>query len=767
MSKPLVASGGWSQIDDHLTWDDLDADLTWAGWTTTPTVGARIGGVWRRVKTGSLRVTDTVDDHSDLSVDVFDAVADGQLQVAPARGEPAEVVYGDTLLFAGWIDDVSSRYLAADGTVMHTLRVSDHSYLAEKRIVAQVWEDLDAGDIVRWIVDEILAEEGVAPGTPDWDLWHDGSGIVFVDDSAGDAEVTVDDDHIRLETALEGESAGLARAMSDAPQDLTDVDVLFIDWEASHIGVDSVVRFAIGSSSPGFGDGVASIARTADFGRRVDQLDVSDQTGDHHLWVQILDLDADEMSTVKVYGLGASFESTIDAGPQVRRWVATYDQCAEVIDELADQANYVWYIDPDRVLHFHARDKFDAPWTVTGSDVQFQGASLRRGNDAYRNQQWVVGGKDTTEPITEEFAGDGERRTFNVGFPIRRAPTVELNGSPQTVGVRGIDEDSSADWLFAHQSTELTQNRDNDKLTSTDLLEVTYKGVFEFVSRQDDEDALQDRRETEGGSTSGLVEKVVADGTIESRDEAFDLGARKLTKYGRPSTTLTVSTLRDGLRAGHLADVDLPALGVAGDMLVTRVEAREVAPGVLRWTATLVDGPHEASWRRLFRQLARPQTDQVLDNISEDETVTVLLQFSKDWSFAENPNMLRRLQADGSVQADGTFTATFRDDDRISYVEWTDLSGNVLGRSQLLQRAGLTTHEVTTVGYLSAEDGADGGVGELRWYGGHRATLEQGSGVLVATEVLDETKTTAEAWQLERVDEADDDWDTDRSSMLS
>lgn len=623
------------------TWGDIDPDLTWATWTHRP-LNVEIDGNLRWWANHTLRIDDTVDDHSDLAIDILDGSADwtttfgtqswGEIDpaltwddlpdaVRPQRGMHIRILDQGDVAFAGWIDKVTTRQIGASD-LLHSLRASDHSYLAEKRIIAAVWENITAGALARDVVDRILTDEG--------------------------------------------------------------------------------------------------ITYTA---------------------------------------------ASIDDGPTVRRWAATYQQCAQVLDDLADQANFVWYIDHDRVLHFHARDRFEAPWTVTWPDL---GANprLSRGNDSYRNRQWMVGGKDTTAPLTERFPGDGERQTFNVAFPVRRQPTVTVNGASQTVGVRGIDDDSDKQWFFSHESTEISQNDTAAKLTSADLLEVVYEGVFEFVARQTDAVARDDRGEVEGGRTSGLVEKVTS-GEFSSRSEAFEQGARKLDKYARSALTLEIDTLRAGLKAGQIADVDLPALQLHGDMLITRVSADHRNDGNLRYRATLVDGPHEASWRRLFRELAQPDTSQVLENISEDETVTLLKQFSKDWTWAENPNMLRRLTAGDGAKADGSYTATFRDRDRIRFVEWTDLAGTtVLGRRQLIDRQGLDTHEVTSTAYLSAAQGSDGGVGELRWYGGHRATLTQGSGVLVAVEVVNESKTEAEAWQVERVDRANDTWDDDRAAAL-
>ena len=51
-----------------------------------------------------------------------------------------------------------------------------------------------------------------------------------------------------------------------------------------------------------------------------------------------------------------------------------------------------------------ARSTETAPWTATANDMIDSSVSVEHGNSLYRNTQYVRGGKDITDPLTEKQA---------------------------------------------------------------------------------------------------------------------------------------------------------------------------------------------------------------------------------------------------------------------------------------------------------------------------------------------------------------------------
>ena len=105
------------------------------------------------------------------------------------------------------------------------------------------------------------------------------------------------------------------------------------------------------------------------------------------------------------------------------------------------------------------RDQSAAPWALTATAPVFD-VQVRRHREQYRNRQYLTGARAETSEQVEEFVGDGTRRTFTVGFPISREPTVYRNGVAQTVGVKADSAANTAQWFWTNADPVLTQGNE-------------------------------------------------------------------------------------------------------------------------------------------------------------------------------------------------------------------------------------------------------------------------------------------------------------------
>jgi hypothetical protein len=98
----------------------------------------------------------------------------------------------------------------------------------------------------------------------------------------------------------------------------------------------------------------------------------------------------------------------------------------------------------------------------------------------------------------QSFVGDGTKRTFTLDYPLGATPVVKLNGSDQTVGIRGVD--TNRNWYWNIGSADLEQDTDDPVLLATDTLEVTYTGTDQSVVSVSDTAAINERAAVEGGT---------------------------------------------------------------------------------------------------------------------------------------------------------------------------------------------------------------------------------------------------------------------------
>src|SRR5690606_17365808 len=87
------------------------------------------------------------------------------------KGQPVEIYeeneHGEpgTLVFGGVIDRPVSRYLSLAGNgKIHQISCADQHYIADKRIVAKLYREELAGDIVKDLINSYLIDEGVTAG---------------------------------------------------------------------------------------------------------------------------------------------------------------------------------------------------------------------------------------------------------------------------------------------------------------------------------------------------------------------------------------------------------------------------------------------------------------------------------------------------------------------------------------------------------------------------------------------------------------------------
>lgn len=316
----------------------------------------------------------------------------------------------------------------------------------------------------------------------------------------------------------------------------------------------------------------------------------------------------------------------IDAGPTVQLALFNYVSVSHALDAMAERAGFAWWLDANKALWFVARNTVTAPHSIVDSEVRrFHGGDKA---PDYRNRQYVRGGRDETDPQTERYAGDGERRTFNVAYPVARVPTVTLNGLAQTVGIRGVEE--GKDWYWSKNSTEISQDEAAIPIGSADVLEVVYRGFVEIVVVSTDQDAIQNRQAVEGFGT-GLVDHVHEEPELQGRSAAFELAGAKLDRYAKVGQTVQWETWRSGLAPGQLATVDVADF--PGEMLITEVVMRLSGVQPL-YDVKAVTGPAEGSWVKFFAKVAEaPRLLVFRENISEDEVLIVLEQFAEAWGW--------------------------------------------------------------------------------------------------------------------------------------
>jgi prophage tail gpP-like protein len=442
----------------------------------------------------------------------------------------------------------------------------------------------------------------------------------------------------------------------------------------------------------------------------------------------------------------------ISAGETISAVTYNYRTVSDCLDQLAERNGYWWAINADKTLDFGppgAAGGICAGSTLVTSALADQ-ISIQRGNVSYRNRQWIRGGRDTTDTQTETQTGDGERRSFLVGFPIAVEPTIEVDtGSgfvAQDVGVAGLQTDR--DWYWSYGSVAVTQDSGGAVLSATDRVRVTYKGLYGVVAQVQDITEQAARALVEGGS--GIVESVIDDKSLDTRLAAFAVGANLLAVYATAAVKIRFVTESTVFYPGALVEVTLPEAGFAGEEALVAAVEWFSAGGRDRAVVTLAIGPVEGTWARYFTNLGNLIGRVTESGAGEVDVVTTNESVSKTWTEAEIPNIFRVFTPGAGTLPGAATIAAFVPADRVRFMSWYD-GATEIGRKEFTSQSGADTSEITTITVLGVND-AVGTFTHLGWWGGVAATSALGSGVEVDRQAFALVKTNVENIQVTKTD---------------
>ena len=309
----------------------------------------------------------------------------------------------------------------------------------------------------------------------------------------------------------------------------------------------------------------------------------------------------------------------IQTGDTFTRVVANYVPVTDIIDTIAEANGFVWYIDADKKLYFIDRTTNTASFDLTASNVlETTSPRYSKGNQQYRNVQWIRGGTDTVTQM-ENFLGDGTQNTFTVGFPINAEPEITEDSVSQVVGIKGLESGMDYYWNKG-DPTILAETAPSNNAA----IQVQYAGQYKTIMMVRDDTAVASQLAIEGSGT-GQVENAIVNSDLGSRVEAQEFGEAKLTQWCQDAEKFQFTTRTSGLKAGQLLNVTFSPFSFAShDMLIESVNT--IANDVeLNYNISAITGPMIGSWARLFKSFS----DQRAVKLGADEKV-ILMRIEKE-----------------------------------------------------------------------------------------------------------------------------------------
>lgn len=225
-------------------------------------------------------------------------------------------------------------------------------------------------------------------------------------------------------------------------------------------------------------------------------------------------------------------------GALITRIEFSFPTVAEALNQIVAQSpGWRWRLDFARQLHFEQTnlspggadlviDQSDPPIAVNSLTVDIN-------RDRYANK--IVGklSKYETTEQTETFTGahptqpvDGNRRDWQLVYPVARTPKVRVNGAEQSVGIKGID--AAAFWLWEVGSRVVEKNDILSPPANGQTVEFVYVGYQQETVNAQDNAEIAARQIEE--NTSGIYERVVEINSVVANADAQAVADAELAK---------------------------------------------------------------------------------------------------------------------------------------------------------------------------------------------------------------------------------------------
>lgn len=444
-------------------------------------------------------------------------------------------------------------------------------------------------------------------------------------------------------------------------------------------------------------------------------------------------------------------------GEPVDEAVFNYVTAAEALTKLSNYADgYTWYIDNQKYFYYMEKGVISAPYCVEPNNTRVSNANYEESASFYRNRQYIKGATDVTTTQEEIKVGDGAERVFITRYPLNNKPQifVSYDGSDwveKTVGIKDLEDER--DFYWSKGSNEIIQAdrlKESDEetipaLSSNDRVKIVYIGQFDTVIITQLPYEIERLKNVEG--STGIVEAIEDVTGFSTRNDTLHYANALLNKYGQISKSIVFDTVESGLAPGQSVNVTLPIYGVIDESMV--IESIEITSEAQRplYKVQAVKGPMHGSWETLFNNIVQLGNKKGKENLVETQQIVIPFEFSKRWTWAEEPNIFKRTS---NLPTYAGFYAGMTYKDRVKYMSWFR-DGIEIGRVPATQITETDADIIYTLFHLHTNQ-ANVRITELVWWGGASATEELGTGFIVDRQPFDRRKNNREVYQISRFD---------------
>jgi hypothetical protein len=287
----------------------------------------------------------------------------------------------------------------------------------------------------------------------------------------------------------------------------------------------------------------------------------------------LVDIVTDLMDTYVDAAYGFDL-TNVATGPTISSITFDHISIRKCFEKLQKLTGYVWYVDYEKNLFFHAPSATAAPETITDSSDNFEEISIALDTSQVRNSVIVIGsenGEQDSNTTTETFTGDGATRSWELAAKPSQVVSIKINTVTKQFSLDVNERDTDVFvYSFSGQSFRLTDAQTTPVGGGTpDSIEIIYYGRIPIITKEIDPVSIAYFAARDGGD--GTYEYTLKEASISSKEEATERALQELAEFADPLVNAQFRTRTSLLdpgsvfTPGQVLTVNLPTHGIDDD----------------------------------------------------------------------------------------------------------------------------------------------------------------------------------------------------------
>lgn len=228
-----------------------------------------------------------------------------------------------------------------------------------------------------------------------------------------------------------------------------------------------------------------------------------------------------------------------------------------IIQRLAQDSSYFWYIDYERNIHFFDQPTNIAPFNIDAQGItdNFNDLNIDIDITNIKNVQYIEGGEDVSvSTFSQTFESDGVQREWFTQHKFSNL-VVEVDSGAgfvvKTIGIEGLVDETTVNYVYNSNGRRVRAGSATATLISGNKIKFTYNERYTIITAAQNGTSITAVKNTLGYGNGQIAGKIIRNTSLKTQQEAKDIAAAEVDRYGNAIISAEFETHIFGLQSGQ------------------------------------------------------------------------------------------------------------------------------------------------------------------------------------------------------------------------